>query len=242
MYDLGLIGGMGPLASAEIYKKIIEKTKVEKDQDHINLVIISKPSINDRTAAILKEGPSPVKQINEAIEDLVKLNVKNFFIGCNSAHYFKNEFEIPKSINFLNMIDETLKYLKDHNKDKEIVILGTKGTILGNVYKNSSYSKDLNINYPNEQEQTIIMNFIYGIKAKINDKKLLKDLNKVFNSLLKRYNNPVFVLACTELSTYSNYLSNKYNVVDSVNIIVDVAIKKSGYQTTNEVKWWRKSI
>ncbi len=230
MYDLGIIGGMGPLATADIYRKIVEMTKVEKEQDHLNVVILNKANINDRTSAILKKGPSPVGQINKCIEELVSLGVKNFFIGCNTIHYFQDEFIIPKEINFINIVDEALLELKRIAANREIIILATKGTILANIYKTNKNAKGLNIIYPNEEEQTWVMDFIYKLKAGKNINELLITLNKAFKTLLQRYENPLFVLACTELSIVSKELEEKYDILDAADVLVTSTIKKCGRQ------------
>ena len=52
---IGILGGMGPEATAYFYELIIKKTKAEKDQEHIKVVIYSNPEIPPRTDAILGE-------------------------------------------------------------------------------------------------------------------------------------------------------------------------------------------
>lgn len=74
------------------------------------------------------------------------------------------------------------------------------------------------------------MDFIYKLKVKEDETILLKYLDQAFESLLKRFKNPVFVLACTELSIFSEHLERKYNIIDSANIIVQSAIKRAGFQ------------
>ena len=59
---IGILGGMGPEATSYMYSLIIKNTKVEKDQDHIRIVIYSNPHVPPRTDAILGKGPSPVPQ------------------------------------------------------------------------------------------------------------------------------------------------------------------------------------
>ena len=50
---LGVIGGMGPLATQLFYRMVIESTDAKKDQDHINMIILNHATMPDRTAAIM---------------------------------------------------------------------------------------------------------------------------------------------------------------------------------------------
>lgn len=230
MYDLGIIGGMGPLATAKIYTKIIEKTKASSDQEHMSIVVLNKPSIPDRSSAILNNGTSPVKSLNECIEELVKLDVKNFIIGCNTAHYFVDQLIIPKNINFINMIDEVLIKLKSIYKDKPIIVLSTIGTIKANIYKSNINAKDLNIIYPNDDVQTVIMDYIYSLKSGMNPYYKIYILENSLRKIKTIYPDAIFLLACTEISMLEEYLSKKFNVIDAVNVLADAVILKCGYQ------------
>ena len=50
---IGVLGGMGPMASQLFYKLVTEKTAADCDQDHVRMVIYSDASMPDRTGAIL---------------------------------------------------------------------------------------------------------------------------------------------------------------------------------------------
>lgn len=52
MKVLGVIGGMGPLATQVFYKRIIDRTEAACDQEHIDMIILNHASMPDRTAAI----------------------------------------------------------------------------------------------------------------------------------------------------------------------------------------------
>lgn len=229
MYDLGIIGGMGPLATSEIYHKIIDNTLALADQDHMSIVILNKPAIPDRSAAILNNAPSPVAALNESIEELVNLKVYNFIIACNTAHYFLNELKIPKSINFINMIDEVLLNIKKEYSNYDVIVLATMGTINANIYKTNENSKDLNIVYPDPIYQEHIMNYIYNIK---NGKDILYDINnfeKILEKIKNNYKKSIFLLACTELSMLYKHLNKKFVIKDAVSVLVEAVIKRCGY-------------
>lgn len=226
MYELGIIGGMGPLATVEAYKRIIEKTKAEKDQDHIPIIVLNNTFIPDRTEAILDGGDSPTNSLNDSIATLEKVGVKRFIIPCNTAHYFATDLIYDSKIKFINMIDETLLEVARKEKDLPVYILGTLGTIKTNIYKNSKYSKSLNIVYPSKEYQKNIMNLIYKIKTDSDLVSAGVELNNILNYL----DEAIFVLACTELSLLNKYIDNNFIIVDALDVLIERAIIDCGYE------------
>ena len=88
-YDLGIIGGLGPYASSYFYELITKKTKAQKDQEHLNIIILSHAKTPDRTAYILdnsKENPYPY--LLKDCKILEKLGCKLISIPCNTSTYF----------------------------------------------------------------------------------------------------------------------------------------------------------
>ena len=98
MKKLGVLGGMGPLCTANFYQKIVKNTKADKDQDHIPTIIISDPQIPDRTTAILtgKDEEIMLKKVKEDLESLEKQGVDNIAIPCNTMHYYYDTFKLHK--------------------------------------------------------------------------------------------------------------------------------------------------
>ncbi len=80
MYEVGIIGGMGPDSSRELLSRIIMYTDAKSDQEHVPICLLNIPAIPDRTAALLKGGASPVPALNAAIRDLIKLGAKRYII------------------------------------------------------------------------------------------------------------------------------------------------------------------
>ena len=110
---LGIVGGLGPLASAYFYELITQHTKAQKDQDHIDIILSSRASTPDRTAYIT--GKSPDCPLPYMIEDAVRLEqygADALVIPCNTAHYFIDEVRNSVKIPVPSIIEETSAYLK----------------------------------------------------------------------------------------------------------------------------------
>lgn len=223
MYDLGIVGGMGSKATVEIFNRIIQMTKASNDSEHMKIIILNNSKIPDRTQSILNGGESPVMELNKTINDIKKIGAKNIIMACNTAHYFVEELNFT-GINFISIVDETLKYLIKNYKDKQIVILGTTGLIETNVYLNNDFSKNLNLEYLNTNKQKELLEIIYQIKSGI----IPLTLSNKFTNLLED-KNKIYVLACTELSLLKNYI-NDYNLVDAMDCLIKKVITHSGYK------------
>jgi len=88
---VGILGGMGPEATVDLFMKIIKATPAKKDQDHLRIMIDNNPKIPDRTLAILGRGKSPLKQLQETLHNLERAGAEVIAIPCNTAHYYYNE-------------------------------------------------------------------------------------------------------------------------------------------------------
>ncbi|GAJ09165.1 unnamed protein product, partial [marine sediment metagenome] len=85
---IGILGGMGPEATIDLFYKIIKFNPSEKDQDHLRIIIDNNPKIPDRTAAILGKGEDPLPALQETARNLEKAGANFIIIPCNTAHYF----------------------------------------------------------------------------------------------------------------------------------------------------------
>ena len=93
MKIIGIIGGMGPAATIDLYKKIVENTPAEKDQEHIHVIIDSYPQIEDRTEYILYGGKNPAPRLIESAKRLESAGADALIMPCNTAHYFAKDIE-----------------------------------------------------------------------------------------------------------------------------------------------------
>ena len=89
----GIVGGMGPLATIELMRLVMEETPATCDQEHIPLLVYSNPQVPDRTKAILGEGESPVRALIKSSQVLERAGATFLAFSCNTAHYFLPEVE-----------------------------------------------------------------------------------------------------------------------------------------------------
>ena len=106
---IGILGGMGPLATADLFRKIVLMTRAGCDNEHIRIYIDNNCRIPDRTAAILQGGADPVPEMSDALRHLEACGADCIIMPCNTAHYFLPRLQSQTKIPFLSMLEATAK-------------------------------------------------------------------------------------------------------------------------------------
>lgn len=217
---------MGPLATSDLFRKIIINTKANSDQEHIKILIDNNTDIPDRTKAILENGKNPLPQLLKSAVSLCSIGAEILLMPCNTAHYFYNELQKNIEIPILNMIevcrDELIK-----KGFKKVGLLATSGTIKSGVYQKVFNNSGIEINTPNETEQTYIMDLIYkGVKAGNRD----FDISNAKNVMDNLLNNgaEVLILGCTKLPVAIEMYKLDYPVCDPTLELAKAAVLAAG--------------
>ena len=226
---LGVLGGMGPMASALFYRMLTEKTEAEKDQDHVNLVLLSDAQTPDRTTAILSDNfalwQAAWDSLHQDCETLQALGCKAICCTCNTAHYYLHQFDDLK-IPLISMIRETAKEAGRVCPGGRVAVLATDGTIRTGLYQEELKKAGVEgyVCTPSTQEK--VMHLIYGcIKAGLPaDKEALSAID----AELKQAGCSAALLACTELSVIKadEHLSDFY--IDPMEVLAERAIEFMG--------------
>lgn len=226
---LGIIGGMGPEASAQLYMKIIKKTSVKKDQDHFRIIIDSNPKIPDRTKAILGLGESPVPEIVQTAKNLENMGVELACIPCMTSHYFYDEIVKQVKLPIMNALEELNAYLeKNYPSVKKVGVLATTGTKHTKIF--DQYLKGYTMIYPDEtiQEENV-MKAIYGegtgIKSGVLTGEPVRLLLEAGESLILK-GAEVIILGCTEIGLVLNENNLSFPGIDPLNVMAEAMIEK----------------
>lgn len=198
MKKLGIIGGMGPMATIYFMRKIIDMTDAATDQEHIEIAVEHCPGIPDRTAYILdhtKENPLP--SIIRAGNVLADAGAEKIAIPCVTAHFFHDECCRQIRIPVYNGVEETAGYLHRRGLDR-VGVMATTGTVRTGLFKKALKEKGMEAVYPDEKMQGYVMDIIYDdIKA---GRKVDEGKFEAVAAALKKEGAQVIVLGCTELS------------------------------------------
>ncbi len=141
---IGIIGGVGPYAGADLVRKVFDHTQAKTDQEHINLYLVSCPSlIADRTEYLLHGGVNPAGGMYTCFEKLVRCGATAIAVACNTAHapeilgtMMEQAAIAYPDVQLVNMIEETCRYLEHlFPEGGRIGLLATVGTHMTGVYR-----------------------------------------------------------------------------------------------------------
>lgn len=224
MHKLGILGGMGPEATALFFERVIANTRAEGDEGHIPSVILNDTLIPDRTRALLGEGPSPVGALQKDVDTLARLGVTVLATPCNTAHAFLEELSIPEGMQFVNMVTATLDAC---SADLPLCVLGTTGLAKAGVYER--FDRALHRFIPlTDAEQDDVMQAILLVKASRHAEALSR-LVRAAKSVNARVTDAFFLLSCTELSVLREEFGNQFSYLDALEVLARECVKACGY-------------
>ncbi|MGP4059437.1 aspartate/glutamate racemase family protein [Halobacillus sp. H74] len=229
---IGILGGMGPEATAECYLKIIRATKANKDQEHYRVIIDSNAKIPDRTEAISGRGENPVPQMVDAAKNLEKLDVDVACIPCMTAHFFIEEVQKAISFPLLNAFLELKKFISDYYPGAtKIGVLATTGTLETGLFQ--KYFDHLEVIHPTPITQNEkVMRAIYGedgIKSGNTEGAPLELLKGASQELLDN-GAEVIISGCTEIGLVLKPSHLPVPLIDPMEVVANVVVKESVYQ------------
>jgi len=132
---LGVLGGMGPLATADFFAKLVELTPATRDEDHAPVVLASLPDIPPRVAAILGNGASPLPALLDARDRLLRAGATLLAMPCNTAHHWFDALaDCP--VHMLHIADAALSALRAaFPAPVPIALVATRGTLRSGFYQ-----------------------------------------------------------------------------------------------------------
>lgn len=222
MYKLGVIGGMGPLATVKFYDKVVLNTDAHNDNEHIDLVVLNHSTMPDRTRCIIeKKDLEFLNVIKKDLEILDNIGVDVVAIPCNTSHYFYDEFSKYTNLKIINMIEETILEIKKRGV-KQVAVFGTIGTLNSKVYDKYAQKYGIEVKELSVEDKNSVMDIIYKIKETNNLE------NKEFIEILNKYcdKDTIGIIACTELSLLD--ICKSINTIDALDVLVNKSIELSG--------------
>lgn len=224
---VGVLGGLGPMATVYFYDMVVEMTEAKRDQDHLDMIIMNRATTPDRTAYILgSSDDSPLDYIVRDAKRLEAAGADFLVLTCNTAHYFYNAIVEGLGIPLINMIEETVVHAKKKGH-KKIGILATTGNINTGLYQDMCVKHSMDYYVPSQPVQEMVMNIIYD-QVKAGKKANMDQFNKIIG-VLKAEGCDCAILGCTELSIIKKdeKLSNDF-FVDSSEVLAMTTILKAG--------------
>jgi aspartate racemase len=196
---LGVLGGMGPLASAQFMLRLTLLTPATRDQDHIPTVLWSDPRVPDRTLGKLADGADPLPWLLRGIEGLQRAGCGTIAIPCNTAHGWYDEMQKAARVPILHIVDAAAADLRRMDVGSGTMgLMGTQATLAMRLYQDRLGAQGWDCIVPSPQEmERLVSPAIALVKAnRVGD--AYAPLADVVRSLAARGASCV-VLGCTEI-------------------------------------------
>jgi aspartate racemase len=226
---VGILGGVGPMATVYFMQRILNLTDASRDQDHVDMIVWNHASIPDRTAYLVgdsTDSPGPV--MAEDARQLERARARFIALPCNTAQAFLDEVQDAVGIPVIDIVAETVAAAQVAVPGLTTVgILATDGTLRARTYHCAAETAGLDAVVPDEDVQKDVMSMIYdGVKAGMPVERARFDA--AVGHLRTRGAGAV-LLGCTELSILRTDLSvDEVDVVDSLDALAARTVTLAG--------------
>lgn len=226
MHILGVIGGLGPMATAYFMQMVTEMTDADTDQQHIEMMIYNCPSIPDRTRYIIGESDeNPCDAMIAVGNRLVDNGVDVIAIPCITANYFYEQLSKVLHVPIINAVEEAAQYLLEQNIEA-VGIMATDGTIQSGLFQKALQKRNIRVILPQEEGQRDVMHLIYqNVKA---TKPIEMDRFERVSKELRDAGAQVIILGCTELSMIRRDEKIGAGYLDAMQILAKCSVELCG--------------
>lgn len=227
---LGILGGMGPMATAHFYETLIARTPGERDQDHLPVVLWADPSVADRTEALLGRGPSPVPAMVRGVRWLQTSGADPIAVPCNTAHAFFDQVVAQTDARLIDMVHESVRAaVLEHPSADRIGVLCTEGTRAAHLYERAARTMGVELVQVDAGTQRRSVDVaIAMVKARAADSAAMasaSDHVTIAAARLVDLGADVVIAACTEIPLVMTGAGGIVPMIDSTACLADAAVK-----------------
>ncbi len=228
---IGILGGMGPEATADLFNKIVKNTEAGKDQNHLRILIDSNPKIPERIPAVLGSGESPLPMMIETAQNLERAGADFIVIPCVTAHHFIQQLREGISIPVISIIDEVAKEMERSLPGiKRTGLIATTGTIRTGMFQDRLRDIGVEVLVPQpEDQENLVMSAIFGesgIKAGFISSENRGKILKASKALIENGAQGI-IGGCTEVPLVVQQRDMEVPFFDSLNILALAAIRQA---------------
>ena len=219
MKRLGILGGMGPMAGAYFYERVIAGTAAGCDSEHIPVILWGDPRVPDRTAHLLHRCEDPLPALRAGADALCAMGVSVLAIPCNTAHAYLDALSRGLPCEVLDMPRLTVAALASRGAGR-IGILSTSGTVQADLYRIAARERGLDVIYPSLTAREELDAAIYRQKGggSLPTEVYLRQADRLHALGADRV-----VLACTEISAAVRGAHPEW-VIDALEVLAGAAI------------------
>lgn len=226
---VGILGGMGPLATVDLFAKIVQHTPATLDQDHLRIIIDNNPQIPPRVEAILQGAPSPVPAMAESARLLESAGVDFIVMPCNTAHYWIEDLRAAVTVPVYSMIENAAVFAAENycQLSGKMLLLATEATVSLNLYQKAFAAKGITLQLLRSEEQVMLDKAVRRIKAgELADNPYLADLNRMLAGYAEA-GTEALLAGCTEVPLFFPYLNDGLVRLDATLLLAHMVVARA---------------
>ena len=189
---------MGPAATVDFYAKLTENTPVDRDQDHLRVVIWSDPTVPSRQEAILGDGADPTPWLQRGVDALVASGAEVLVVPCNTVRPFVTEI-VPAGAEYIDIVDVTIEAVRRAATSKSVGVLATDATLAIGMYQSALTKAGFAPQVPDASAQQRVTAVVDRVKSIGADSIASENFVDVVDTL-RASGIDTAIVGCTELS------------------------------------------
>lgn len=223
---VGILGGMGPYATVDFMRLVMDLTIAEKESDHLQMLVDSNPRMPSRTRAFLFSETDPVPAMRCGVNSLVSAGADFIVVPCNSAHYFLPRVFEDFSVPYIDMVESTSNVLIQRGWSR-IGVLAGEVTVGTRLYEKFLTPNGVDVVQVDSDKQKLVRRIIEDVKSN-SISSTTESVMAQLVDVLQSEGAQSIVLSCTELQAVVRNMSIDIPIVDSTEVLARATIIRAG--------------
>jgi aspartate racemase len=218
------------MATADFYLKLVQATPAAIDQEHLQVLIWSDPTIPDRSEALLMHGADPTPALIAGARRLEQSGAGLLAVPCNTAHAFLASVQAEVGIPIIHMIEETANHVRMLTPDiQRVGLLSTTGTHRAGLYQAWLDQKGIRVLIPEPgSQENLVMPAIRAVKAGESNSSVKSRLTIAAGELVAAGAQAI-IGGCTEVPVGLEGSGVKVPFVDPARILAEAIVRRVMY-------------
>jgi aspartate racemase len=223
---VGILGGMGPAATIDVMRRVLEATPAEDDAAHIRLLVDQNAKVPSRIDALInRTGPSPADELVRMAKNLEAAGATLLAISCNTAHSYAGEIAAAVNIPLLDMIALTAEAVAGRElRHRRVGMLASTAVLQVGLYERAFVTSGIETLYPEQQPD--IMRIIGAVKREGATERMRQEFNTLAH-ILSASDVDLSIIACTELSLLTGGLDADIVKIDALDVLVAAIVERA---------------
>lgn len=223
---VGVIGGLGPLATLDFFARVLRRTRAVREQDHLRLIIDNNTKIPDRNAHMRGDGPSPGPALAACAKGLEIAGADFIVMACNTTHAWEADIRAAISVPFLSIIRETTDAVAEL-RPEAVGVMAVDACLSASLYQDALKAAGLKCILLSADSQKTFMELIYRIKSGDSGETVRRAMATLARKL-EAQGAEVIIAGCTEIPIVLTADDIEGELVNSTDVLVERTIVFAG--------------